>query len=131
MNLYDESTIADAPWPDTEEGRKARGFLVPLFQQGLQAFFGDRSTQRLLAILKTGKWSPLGAVMLVTAAAQELLLRGVDASQLLRRVASAVEASSEQGGPEVAWAEGSRPEGISTVPEAARKFLQERLGGAS
>lgn len=50
MNLYDEKTLADAPWPDTEEGRKARDFLVPLFQQGAQAFFEDRSTLRLLAM---------------------------------------------------------------------------------
>lgn len=50
MNLYDEKTLADAPWPDTEEGRKARDFLVPLFQQGAQAFFEDRTTLRLLAM---------------------------------------------------------------------------------
>src|SRR5688500_7589569 len=50
MILYDENTIADAPWPDTEEGRRARSFLVPLFQQGTHAFFEDRSTLRLLAL---------------------------------------------------------------------------------
>ncbi|HYO55996.1 hypothetical protein [Archangium sp.] len=72
-----------------------------------------------------------GTVVLVTAAAQELIQRGVDASQLLRRVASAVEAGNEAGGPELAWAEGSRPEGLSAVPDAARRYLQERLGGAA
>ncbi|WP_437944264.1 DHHA1 domain-containing protein [Sorangium sp. So ce281] len=50
MKLYDASTIDAAPWPDTEEGRKARGFLVPLFQRGPQALFGDRSTLRLLSV---------------------------------------------------------------------------------
>jgi hypothetical protein len=50
MHVYDETTIEVAPWPDTEEGRRARGFLVPLFQQGPQAFFEDRSTLRLLRL---------------------------------------------------------------------------------
>ncbi|HEU4533061.1 MAG TPA: hypothetical protein VFS00_03050 [Polyangiaceae bacterium] len=49
MNFYDEHTIGDAPWPDTSEGREARDFLVPLFRQGAGAFFGDRTTLRLLA----------------------------------------------------------------------------------
>ncbi|WP_375773663.1 GNAT family N-acetyltransferase [Archangium gephyra] len=69
-----------------------------------------------------------GSVVLVTAAAQELLQRGVDAGQLLRWGAPAVGAGSESGGPEVAWAEGSRPEGLSAVPGAVRQSLQERLG---
>jgi hypothetical protein len=68
------------------------------------------------------------SVVLVTAAAQELIQRGVDASELLRRVASAVEAGTVAGGPEVAWAKGSHPEGISAVPVAVRQYLQERLG---
>ena len=72
-----------------------------------------------------------GSVVLVTAAAQELLQRGVDAGELLRRGASAVEAGTGAGGAEVAWAEGSRPEGISAVPEAVRQYLRERLGGAA
>jgi GNAT acetyltransferase-like protein len=50
MKFYDEHTIDDAPWPDTADGRKARSFLVPLFRQGARAFFGDRTTLRLLAL---------------------------------------------------------------------------------
>ncbi|AUX42305.1 uncharacterized protein SOCE26_037350 [Sorangium cellulosum] len=50
MKLYDASSIEAAPWSDTAEGGKARSFLVPLFQQGTQAFFGDRSTLRLLSV---------------------------------------------------------------------------------
>src|SRR5262245_5241688 len=49
MIFYDAHDIEKAPWPDTDEGRKARGFLVPLFEQGARAFFGDRTTLRLLA----------------------------------------------------------------------------------
>ncbi|RJS23032.1 hypothetical protein DRW03_11910 [Corallococcus sp. H22C18031201] len=50
MHLYDETQIEAAPWPDTEEGRQARTFLVPLFQQGPQAFFEDKASMRLLAM---------------------------------------------------------------------------------
>ncbi|MFL5352302.1 DHHA1 domain-containing protein [Archangium sp.] len=67
------------------------------------------------------------SVVVVTAAAQEVLQRGVDAGQLLKHVASVVAAGNEAGGPELAWAEGSHPAGISAVPDAARKFLQEHL----
>ncbi|MBZ4419377.1 DHHA1 domain-containing protein [Myxococcus sp. RHSTA-1-4] len=50
MNLYDERDITSAPWPDTEAGRRARDFLVPLFQQGAMAFFSERTTFRLVEL---------------------------------------------------------------------------------
>lgn len=68
-----------------------------------------------------------GSVVVVTAAAQEVLQRGVDAGQLLKHVAPVIAAGNEAGGPELAWAEGSQPAGISAVPEAARAYLQQHL----
>ncbi|NMO14853.1 GNAT family N-acetyltransferase [Pyxidicoccus fallax] len=67
-------------------------------------------------------------VLVVAATAPELLPRGVDASGLLAQVTPAVEGRAE-GGPELAWGEGTRPEGVAAALEAARQFLQSRLGG--
>ncbi|NMO14852.1 GNAT family N-acetyltransferase [Pyxidicoccus fallax] len=67
-------------------------------------------------------------VVLVTAATQALLQRGVDAGQLMARVAPAVDGKGG-GAPEVAWGGGSRPDGIDAALEAARRYLDERLGG--
>ncbi len=66
-------------------------------------------------------------VVLATAAAPELLPRGVDAAGLLAQVTPSVEGRGE-GGPELAWGEGTRPEGVAAALEAARRFLQSRLG---
>ncbi|PTL76742.1 DHHA1 domain-containing protein [Vitiosangium sp. GDMCC 1.1324] len=71
-----------------------------------------------------------GKVVLVTAATQALLQRGVDAGQLMAQVAPAVDGKGG-GAPEIAWGGGSRPEGIDAALEAARHFLQARLGGAA
>ena len=68
-----------------------------------------------------------GTVVLVTAAPAELLPRGVDAAGLLAQVTPAVEGRGE-GGPELAWGEGTRPEGVTAALEAARQFLHLRLG---
>jgi alanyl-tRNA synthetase len=99
---------------------------------------GEASSQQL-RVLAEGirKLAPQAAVVLtatqgdtvvlVTAAAQEVLQRGVDAGQLLQHVASVIAAGGGAGGAELAWAEGSQPAGISAVPKAARKFLLERL----
>lgn len=70
-----------------------------------------------------------GKVVLVTAATPALLQRGVDAGQLMAHVAPSVEGKGG-GAPEIAWGGGSRPEGIDAALEAARSFLQARLGGA-
>lgn len=78
------------------------------------------------AVVLTGTQG--GTVVLVTAAAPELLPRGVDAGALLAQVTPAVEGRGE-GGPELAWGEGTRPEGVAAALEAARRFLQVRLGG--
>ncbi|RKH31647.1 GNAT family N-acetyltransferase [Corallococcus praedator] len=65
MILYDASTIATAPFPDTEEGRAAKSFLVPLFQRGPEAWFEDRARMLLLGMddlliplsLTDGSWN--------------------------------------------------------------------------
>jgi hypothetical protein len=69
-------------------------------------------------------------VVLVTAATQALLQRGVDAGQLMERVAPAVDGKGG-GAPEVAWGGGSRPGGVDAALEAARRYLDERLGGTA
>ncbi|MBZ4419376.1 GNAT family N-acetyltransferase [Myxococcus sp. RHSTA-1-4] len=66
-------------------------------------------------------------VVLVTAATQALLQRGVDAGQLMAHVAPAVDGKGG-GAPEVAWGGGSRPDGIQAALDAARRYLDERLG---
>jgi DHHA1 domain/Acetyltransferase (GNAT) domain len=71
-----------------------------------------------------------GKVVLVTAVTQALLQRGVDAGQLMAQAAPSVEGKGG-GAPEIAWGGGSRPEGIDAALEAARHFLQARLGGTS
>ncbi|WP_375773664.1 GNAT family N-acetyltransferase [Archangium gephyra] len=71
-----------------------------------------------------------GKVVLVTAATQALVQRGVDAGQLMAQVAPSVEGKGG-GAPDIAWGGGSRPEGIGAALEAARTFLQTRLGGTS
>ncbi|MFL5352303.1 DHHA1 domain-containing protein [Archangium sp.] len=50
MVLYDASTLAQVPWPDTEEGRFARAYLTPLMQRGSTAFLSDRTTLRLVEL---------------------------------------------------------------------------------
>ncbi|RKH46308.1 GNAT family N-acetyltransferase [Corallococcus sicarius] len=50
MILYDETHIQTAPFPDTEEGRATKDFLVPLFQRGPEAWFGDRARMLLLGM---------------------------------------------------------------------------------
>jgi alanyl-tRNA synthetase len=67
-------------------------------------------------------------VTLVAAATPALIQRGVDAAQVLAHAAPAVEGGAHDG-TDVAWTEGSRPEGIALALEAALQYLQARLGG--
>ncbi|MCY1078389.1 DHHA1 domain-containing protein [Archangium lansingense] len=100
---------------------------------------GDASSQQLRAVADSLRQSAgcaavvlaatrEGKVVLVTAATPALLQRGVDAGQLMAQVAPAVEGKGG-GAQEIAWGGGSRPEGIDAALEAARHFLQARLGG--
>ncbi|RKH56577.1 hypothetical protein [Corallococcus llansteffanensis] len=67
-----------------------------------------------------------GTLELVTAMTSQLVERGVEANQLLARMAPTVEGGTD-GGPELAWAEGALGEDVSAVLERARGFLQTRL----
>jgi hypothetical protein len=102
---------------------------------------GEASSQQLRAVADSLRQSAgcaavvltatrEGKVVLVTAATPALLQRGVDAGQLMAQVAPAVDGKGG-GAAEIAWGGGSKPEGIDAALEAARTFLQARLGATS
>ena len=51
MKLYEKETIHSLQWPDSEEGRRAKEYLLPLVQEGPNAFINNVRTElRVLQI---------------------------------------------------------------------------------
>lgn len=48
--LYDESNIDQYEWPQTDDGRKGRDYLVPLIKRGVGPYLQNVSTQLLLVV---------------------------------------------------------------------------------
>ena len=46
--FYDRSSIDQLVWPDTEEGRHARDFLLPMIKEGVQAYIHNVETKLYL-----------------------------------------------------------------------------------
>ncbi len=44
MRLYDSSNIDTLVWPDTEQGKKARDYLLPLVRNGIQSYISNAKT---------------------------------------------------------------------------------------
>ena len=133
------SAKASAPRASpAEEARRLLEGAARLGDTSLVAqHLGDASAQHLRALVDCLKAHAGSAavvltatrgekVVLVTAATQALLQRGVDAGQLMAHVAPSVNGKGG-GAPEVAWGGGSRVGGIDAALEAARRYLDERL----
>ncbi|MBU8894277.1 hypothetical protein KRR26_01600 [Corallococcus sp. M34] len=140
-----EARRKDSARPKAEQpaaSEQAQQLLDAAMRMGETALvarhLGDASAQHLRAVVECLRQAPgptavvLTAcrgekVVLVTAATQSLLARGVDASQLMAQVAPSV-GGKGGGSPDVAWGGGSRPDGIDAALSAARDYLQASLG---
>jgi hypothetical protein len=48
--LHDARSVDSIAWPETDEGRHGRGYLVPLVREGTARFFSDATTMRILEL---------------------------------------------------------------------------------
>ncbi len=48
ISLYDSSNIDQYAWPDTEDGRTGRHYLLPLIKEGVQPYLENVATQMVL-----------------------------------------------------------------------------------
>ena len=51
VTLYDRSNAARIPWPDTDEGRRAKAYLQPMLDHGTHTYIANARTELAIAVI--------------------------------------------------------------------------------